>query len=81
MSRLYNQRQKDANEAHRIQVKAGFLVSQSQTLCHWLERSRRADCFGSLYVFVSSRVLLSGLLLVSGLHRWGMYTPHSSGKF
>ncbi|KAF9649642.1 hypothetical protein BDM02DRAFT_1782941 [Thelephora ganbajun] len=25
MSRLYNQRQKDADEAHRIQVKAGFL--------------------------------------------------------
>lgn len=28
MSRLYNQRQKDADEAHRIQVKAGFLVSR-----------------------------------------------------
>ena len=28
MSRLYNQRQKDADKAHNIQVKAGFLVSR-----------------------------------------------------
>lgn len=28
MSRLYNRRQKDADEAHRIQVKAGLLVSR-----------------------------------------------------
>ena len=29
MSRIYNRRQKDADEAHRIQVKAGLLVSRS----------------------------------------------------
>jgi len=46
MSRLYSQRQKDADEAHRIQVKAGFLVSESRKLI----ARRRHGCVALLLV-------------------------------
>ena len=82
MSRLYNQRQKDADKAHRIQVKAGFLVS-------WLwmvgsGESRSADwdrCVASRSsTSALGRVLPNGQHVVLELQRWDMSTLHSSGQ-
>jgi hypothetical protein len=82
MSRLYNQRQKDADEAHRIQVKAGFLVSRLWMVGSEESGSANWDRCAAARSSTSAlgRVLPNGQHVALGLQRWDMSTLHSSGR-